>query len=727
MKIRTHLVVLVAAAVLPVLAFAVVLTALFIQQQRQAFDQRYLEGVRAMSIALDTEINASVRTLRGLATSFDASAEKLGLFTTRLEQVRESQPSWASVALVDAAGAEVFKTSTPGTGADRADPETLRRVITTREPAVSGVVRTSESDNYKVQIMVPVERAGLTTHALVASVGQAEWLYFLTKYPIPQRSTMTLLDRNGLIIARTLNNDQWVGKKPSASLYEKSRELPDAAYRSRGLEGQWFYTAHHRNEWGWTLATGVPAEIVETALRGPLITMLAGSVLCGALAVVLAFLFGRRIAGPIFALAESAKALGSGRFTHQPEAARNIEEVARVSTAFEEAQTLLFDREQALSGALAREQQAREQAESANRGKDEFLAMLGHELRNPLNAISSAMSVMSRADAAPAATVRPREVIARQVVHLTDLVDDLLDVARVNSGKIVLTPRPLNLCDAVQRSTDVLREAGRFAQHEVAVHCREAWVTADETRIEQIISNLLENAIKYTPAGGRIDVSVRREGDEAVLEVSDTGSGISAELLPRVFDIFTQGERTLDRAQGGLGLGLTLVRRLVELHRGRIHAASDGPGKGATFTVRLPSIEPVGRSNQLPPVTLKSERHVRILIVDDNDDGRDMLKMLLGLHGHEVHEARDGPSAVDAIVAIRPDVAIVDIGLPGFDGYEVARRVRQFGNADRVMLVALTGYGQEEDRRQAQEAGFDAFFVKPVEAQTLAKMLSGLR
>jgi signal transduction histidine kinase len=726
MKIRTHLVVLVAAAVLPVLAFAVVLTALFLQQQRQAFDQRYLEGVRAMSIALDAEINASVRTLQGLATSFDASAEKLALFTTRLERVRESQPSWASIALVDASGIEVFKSGTPGSGADRADPETLRRAITAREPAVSGVMR-AESDLYKVQIMVPVERNGVVTHALVASTPQSEWLNFLTKYPIPPRSTMTLLDRNGLIIARTLNNDQWVGKQPAISLYEKSRETPDAAYRSRGLEGQWFYTAHHRNEWGWTLATGVPAEIVETALRGPLITMLAGSLLCGALAVLLAFLFGRRIARPIFALAESAKALGTGRMTRELQPAQNIEEVARVSTAFEEAQKLLMDREQALSIALLREQQAREQAETANRGKDEFLAMLGHELRNPLNAISSAMSVMNRSDAAPAATARPREVISRQVVHLTDLVDDLLDVARVNSGKIVLNSRPLNLCDAVRHSTDVMRDAGRFAQHKVEVDCQDAWVMADETRIEQIISNLLENAVKYTPSGGLVHVKVRREDNEAVFEVSDTGSGISAELLPRVFDIFTQGERTLDRAQGGLGLGLTLVRRLVDLHRGRIDAASEGAGKGATFTVRLPSIESIGRPNERPPVALKTERRMRILIVDDNDDGRDMLKMLLGLHGHEVHEAGDGPSAVDGVIAIRPDIAIVDIGLPGFDGYEVARRVRRFGNADRVMLVALTGYGQEEDRRQAQEAGFDAFLVKPVDAETLAKMLSGLR
>ena len=725
MKIRTHLVVLVAAAVLPVLAFAVVLTALFLQQQRQAFDQRYLEGVRAMSIALDTEINATVRTLQGLSTSSEASSEKLAQFATRLERVRESQPSWTSIALVDGEGTEVFKTGAPGAGADRADRETLRRAISVREPAVSGVLRASESDKYMVQIMVPVERDGSVNHALVASIAQSEWLSFLTKYPIPPRSTMTLLDRNGLIIARTLNNDQWVGKRPSVGLYEKSRETPDAAYRTRGLEGQWFYTAHHRSEWSWTLATGVPAEIVETALRAPLITMLAGSLLCGALAVLLAFLFGRRIARPIFALVESAKALGTGRVTQQSEAARNIEEVALVSTAFEEAQTLLVDREQALSGALAREQQAREQAEATNRSKDEFLAMLGHELRNPLNAIASAMAVMNRADNAPAATARPRDVIARQVAHLTDLVDDLLDVARVNSGKIVLNPRPLNLCDAVRHSTDVLRDAGRFAQHKVGVDCQDAWVMADETRIEQIISNLLENAVKYTPAGGRIDVKVRREGDEGVLEVNDTGSGISAELLPRVFDIFTQGERTLDRAQGGLGLGLTLVRRLVELHRGRIHAASEGPGRGATFTMRLPSIEPVGRAIEEPPVMPGPERRMRILIVDDNDDGRDMLKMLLELHGHEVHEAMDGPSAVDGVIAFRPDVAIVDIGLPGFDGYEVARRVRRFGNADRVMLVALTGYGQEEDRRQAKEAGFDAFLVKPVEAQTLAKMLSG--
>lgn len=726
MKIRTHLVVLVAAAVLPVLAFAIVLTALFLQQQRQAFDQRFLEGVRGMTIALDTEINASIRVLQGLATSAEAKSGKAALLAPRLQRVLESQPSWTGVALVDESGAEILRVGMEGDAAWRPDDEMFQRVLRLREPAVSGILRVGHSGRYEIQMAVPVTGDGAPPHVLVASVGQSEWLRFLTKYPIPPRSTMTLLDQNGLIIARTLNNDQWVGKRPAAALYEKSRETADAAYRSRGLEGQWFYSAHRRSEWGWTLATGVPAEDVETALRGPLITMVAGSLACGGLALLLALLLGRRIARPIFALAESAKALGSGHGPREIESARNIDEVAGVSTAFAEAQALLAEREQALGSVLNREQQARAEAEALNRGKDEFLAMLGHELRNPLNAISGAMAVMNRADSAPAMTNRPREVIARQLAHLTDLVDDLLDVARVNSGKIVLNPRPLNLCEAVLHATDMLRDAGRFSRHKVTVACSDAWIMADETRIEQIVSNLVENAIKYTPAGGHIGVAARRDGGEALLEVSDSGSGIAAELLPRVFDLFTQGSRTLDRAQGGLGLGLTLVRRLVELHHGQIAAASEGVGKGATFSIRLPGIDAPPSAVEPPPIALAPGRPMRVLIVDDNDDGRDMLKMLLRLHGHEVHEARDGPAAVDQIIGVRPDVAIVDIGLPGFDGYEVARRVRRYGNADRVRLVALTGYGQEEDRRQAGEAGFDAFLVKPIDPETLARMLSGL-
>ena len=371
---------------------------------------------------------------------------------------------------------------------------------------------------------------------------------------------------------------------------------------------------------------------------------------------------------------------------------------------------------------MAREQAARADAEATSRSKDEFLAMLAHELRNPLGAIAAAVHVLRVVTPADDRGQQARAVIERQTAHLTRLVDDLLDVARVTSGRVVLAPRPLDLGTLVRDLTGTFRASGRMDQHDVVVDAAEAWIVADPVRIEQVVGNLLDNAIKYTPAGGGIRVAVRNEPGGATLRVADTGAGISPQLLDRVFDLFVQGERTLDRGRGGLGLGLTLVKRLVELHGGTVSAASEGPGRGATFSVTLPAGRPVDTTppSPRPPAT----RPLRILVVEDHADAREMLGAALGLAGHEVHLASDGPSGVSAAVALRPDAALVDIGLPGFDGYEVARRIRAECPGKSIHLIALTGYGQPEDRRRTVEAGFDDHLVKPVDPVRLAEMLS---
>ena len=372
---------------------------------------------------------------------------------------------------------------------------------------------------------------------------------------------------------------------------------------------------------------------------------------------------------------------------------------------------------------LAREQQERAAAEAASRTKDEFLAMLGHELRNPLGAIHSAAHLLQAADEDPALRRRSREIIARQAAHLARLVDDLLDSARVATGKIALERRPLDLGEVAEQCVSALTAARRTEGREVVVEARPAWISGDATRAEQIVMNLMTNALKFTPAGGRVTVRTGRSGDDAVLTVEDTGAGIPPALLPRVFDLFVQGERSLDRAAGGLGIGLTLVRRLVELHGVTITASSGGPGRGSTFTVRLRAIQPPAvRAAHGPAADAAVPRAV--LVVDDNADAREMLRTVLTLAGHTVYEAEDGPGAVDIARAKRPDVAFVDIGLPGFDGYEVARRIRAQGKGGDLVLVALTGYGQLEDREQALAAGFDRHLTKPVAAETLTEILS---
>src|SRR5438552_169371 len=369
--------------------------------------------------------------------------------------------------------------------------------------------------------------------------------------------------------------------------------------------------------------------------------------------------------------------------------------------------------------------EARDEAEAASRAKDEFLAMLSHELRNPLNVIAGGISVLDAVGTPDKRSVRTRQLVARQIRHLTNLMDDLLDISRVTSGKIVLSRRPLDLADAVRRCLATLRDTDRLSQHTCHESLEPVWVHADETRIEQIVTNLVGNAAKFTPSGGEIRVTVTSDSGDAVLNVDDTGVGIARELLPRVFDLFVQGERNVDRAPGGLGLGLTLVRRLTEMHGGRVAAASEGPGRGASFTIRLPHIPPPPlRADQSPAPASVEPRC--ILVVEDNADGREMLRTMLKLRGHQVHEAAEGQSAIDRALELRPHAAIIDIGLPGIDGYAVAERIRASESTRHMRLIALTGYGTEQDQRRAREAGFDAHLTKPVEPERLALLLTTL-
>ena len=368
---------------------------------------------------------------------------------------------------------------------------------------------------------------------------------------------------------------------------------------------------------------------------------------------------------------------------------------------------------------------ARATAERANRAKDEFLAMLGHELRNPLSAIGSAVAVLERLRVDDLRGTRATQIIARQTQHLARLMDDLLDVGRVVTGKIILERRTMDLLAAARRAVATLRAAGVTERHDVSVEGRPVWVTGDATRLEQVVTNLVSNALKFTPAGGTIRVWAGVEGDEALLRVSDSGVGMSRELLPRIFDLFVQGDQPPERASGGLGIGLTLVRQLMELHGGRVEARSAGAGQGSVFTIRLP-VARIAVSDDA------GERQAgvapcRILLVEDNADARDMLLALLTLDRHEVVTAADGPAGVDAALRLRPDVALVDIGLPGLNGYEVARRIRATESGRAIKLIALTGYGQSEDMRQAREAGFDLHLVKPVEPTRLDEALRAVR
>jgi PAS domain S-box-containing protein len=370
--------------------------------------------------------------------------------------------------------------------------------------------------------------------------------------------------------------------------------------------------------------------------------------------------------------------------------------------------------------AEAERERAHAQAEASSRAKDEFFAMLGHELRNPLGAITTALHVIDLCGPLDERSDEARAIIRRQVRQLVRLVDDLLDVTRLATGKVSLSLRRIDLAAVARRAVEGVSARGR------TVTCRAdapVWIDADETRIEQILGNLLGNALKFTSAGGRITVTAEVDGPEAVLRVEDDGAGVPPDLLPRIFDLFVQGQTTLHRREAGLGIGLTLVQRLVDLHRGRIEATSEGPGRGSAFTVRLPAARPPGDAAAHAPATPRAAARRRVLIIEDNDDARQMLRHLLDHAGHEVHEAAEGVDGLARALALRPDAVIVDIGLPGLDGYSIARRLRETGPPG-VLLVAISGYGQDGDRLRSREAGFDAHLTKPVDPQTLDALLA---
>ena len=373
-------------------------------------------------------------------------------------------------------------------------------------------------------------------------------------------------------------------------------------------------------------------------------------------------------------------------------------------------------------GQEAAEAQARALRAEA-RAKDEFLAMLGHELRNPLGTLSNAVAVLERL--ARDETMRHVvAIIGRQTAHLAHLVDDLLDVARAASGKIELALRPVELRALAGRCVDALAQAGRTARHEVRCEGDPVHVHADPARLEQVVNNLLDNALKYTPPGGRITVSIERVDEVALLRVRDTGQGIRTDLLARVFDLFVQEPQSLDRSRGGLGLGLALVKRLVELHDGSVAAWSAGPGQGSEFTVRLPAAAVAEAPAEAGGATARQTLPPRrVLVVEDSADARQSLRMLLELAGHQVETSEDGPAALAKVDAFRPQVALIDLGLPGMDGYEVARQLRSRPQTKAIRLVAVTGYGQADDRRRALAAGFDQHVTKPVDASMLDDLL----
>ena len=371
--------------------------------------------------------------------------------------------------------------------------------------------------------------------------------------------------------------------------------------------------------------------------------------------------------------------------------------------------------------------------QEANRRKDEFIATLAHELRNPLAPIRTGLQILGADSTNGPSATKAREIIERQLTHMVRLVDDLLDISRITSAKVNLNKAHITVQQivevALEASGPYIDASSQTLSPQIAV--QPIPVFADLTRMAQALSNILNNAAKYTPPGGSIDLVARRDGNDAVIEVRDNGSGIPPDMLEEVFDMFTQVGRTVNHAQGGLGIGLSIVRRLVGLHDGTVQAQSEGPGKGSTFTIRLPCAQPEafvdGSSPKLADAAKSPAPSLQVLVVDDNIDAAETMVMLLQISGHRTAMVHTGPEVLETALSFKPDVVLLDIGLPGMNGYEVAAQIRQDPLLDHTLLVALTGWGSDADKRAAREAGFDVHLTKPVGPDALLEVLARVR
>jgi len=724
--LRRRLLLLVAAGLLPLALISAGALLYLYQQNRSQAERSVLEVSRALSTAVQGEVGRTADALLVLSNSLHLDESDLTRFWEHARRAHDAQKYWMAVILFDAQGHQLINTQY-AQGAELpkvVEPESLRETIEARQMRVGYLAR-GPNGKWGIPVRVPILRGSQVKWVLTGVVDPAAILEVLERTRVPGDWVIAVSDAHGQRVARTASSEQSLGTPFSPTLVEMMQKGGrEGTGVTRNSEGVSVFTAYTRNpNTGWVTAVGLPVAGVEINAQRSFITFGSGIVLSIVLGILGALYLGRSVSEPMAVLRERALS-GEGRPLAIPETdVREIQDVANaLVTAEVERSRAEADREDL----FRREQTARAVAEGANRAKDEFLAMLGHELRNPLGAISNAATLLQQGGLTEAQREQARGVISRQVTHLSRLTDDLLDAGRAVTGKIVLQRRPVDLAEVARQALATLHSSGRTRRHVIAADLHPAWVEADAIRLDQIIANLVINAVKYSAPGSRITVSVHHESPDAVLRVKDEGIGIPAELAPRVFDLFVQGTRDLDRALGGLGIGLTLVRRLAEMHGGTATVYSGGEDKGSEFMVRLPSIDPPASRAAPSPRSVEKSPGREILIVEDNADARETLKMLLEMMGHKVHIASDGESGVAVAERVKPEIMLVDIGLPRMDGYEVARHIRAAnGWPSRPLLIAVTGYGQESDRQRAIAAGFDLHMAKPIEPNQLMEVIDG--
>jgi len=608
------------------------------------------------------------------------------------------------------------------------DRRHFRRAVAERRFIAGDYVFGRVIRRHTINLTYPViDRAGKVVAVVFSAMDLAGLDTFVNDINLPLGSVLETADSGGLIISRRPDPERWFGKKTSPALLEAMRDPALHPLVLRGEDGVERLHAFARvggpSLSEYTVTIGVPVETITAGARQAQLMSLLGLGATTLLALLAAWLAGDiLIVQRVRKLMDTARRIAAGELGARSGIGHGNEEIGRLAAALDEMAAALQAKEAARS-------QAERELRAADQRKDEFLAMLAHELRNPLAPISTGAHLLKLLHSDNAQITQTCAIIARQVEHMTSLVDDLLDVSRVTRGLVSLSTGVLDLRKVVDDAAEQIRPLINARRHKVVLDLPavQAPVKGDHKRLVQVAANLLGNATKYTPEGGHITLRLSAEGDSHVLTVSDDGIGMEPGLVGRVFDLFTQAERTPDRSQGGLGLGLALVRSLVELHGGSVNAASPGLGKGSTFTVRLPRIKQ--EAEELPVAEAvrhaeSSKAPLRVLVVDDNLDAAHTLNLFLAAAGHRVEIAYNALDAIEMAKVFAPQVCLLDIGLPDLDGNELARRLRTLPQTREAVLVAATGYGRQQDRDAAHAAGFDHYMVKPVNTVQLGELLA---
>ncbi len=739
-SLRSRLLLLVALAIAP----SLLMTVYNGWKERQSAITSAEENLqRLTNLAAINEAN-SIESARQLLMDLSDIPDLHGTpqqCSALLKKILGKNPDYANLGLIQLNG-DVTCSAVPSLKpVNLGDRSHFKRAIAERKFIAGNYVFGRVIQKHTINLTYPVTDAGGNAVAVVfAALDLAELDRFINGIDLPSGAVLITADSEGSIISRRPNPEKWLGRKISPEMLHVMSQpqqqplvLTDADDMPR-LHA--FARIGNSDLSNFTVTIGIPTADIVASAQHDQIMALAALAAATILALLATWFAGNiMIVRRVKALVAAAEKITAGDLRARTGMQYGREEISYLARAFDDMAASLQrqhverDKTEALlSAEKAEAKRAEEELRAADRRKDEFLAMLAHELRNPLAPIRNAAEFLKLVRTDEPRVRQTSDIIARQVDHMTNLVDDLLDVSRVTRGLVTLDEESFDFRHIVAEAVEQVRSLIDARRHHLAVDmsAEPAWVHGDRTRLMQILTNLLNNAAKYTPEGGQITLRVEVGVNEITVSVRDNGVGIGPELMPHVFDLFSQAERSPDRSQGGLGLGLALVKRLAELHGGSITARSEGIGMGSEFILRLPRVFAAEqRQHYATDQALRIPTAAfHLMVVDDNADAAKTIAMLLEILGYSVSVEYEAHSALKRARIEAPRVLLLDIGLPDMDGYELARRLRALPETARATLIALTGYGQEEDRARTKAAGFDHHFVKPVDPAQLAALLA---